>query len=221
VASVGDGLSAGSVLSGRYPGDRFLMALLRACADAVVLGSGTLRASPGHLWTPAHVYPQLAPSFAALRRSLGLGPEPRLVVLTARGEVDVSHAALERGATVITTAAGARALENRLPAGSEMVVMGDSGPLHLPGALDELRDRGLSVLVTEGGPLLMGQLMQQRLLDEAFLTISPLFAGRDGERRPGMVDGAELLPRPGIWSRLLSVRRHGDHLFVRYGLRAS
>jgi riboflavin biosynthesis pyrimidine reductase len=195
------------------------MALLRACAEAVVLGAGTLRASPGHLWTPAHVYPQLAGSFAALRRSLALSPEPRLVVLTASGEVDMTHPALERGATIITTGGGARTLENNLPATCELVVMGDSGPLDLAQALDELRDRGLSVLLTEGGPRLMGQLIKQRLLDEAFITFSPVVAGRDGAHRPGMVEGAELLPRAGAWSRLLSVRRHGDYLFLRYRLR--
>src|SRR4029077_12543557 len=80
------GVSAGSVISGRHAGDRFLMALLRACADGVVLGAGTLRATPGHLWTPAHVYPALAESFAGLRRSLGRGLEPRLVVITRKGD---------------------------------------------------------------------------------------------------------------------------------------
>ena len=54
------------------------------------------------------------------------------------------------------------------------------------------------------------------LLDEAFLTISPVVAGRDGTPRPGMVAGAELLPGRGLWTRLLSARRHGDFLFLRY-----
>src|SRR5260370_5727843 len=70
VATFGSGISAGSAISGKYPADRFLMALLRACADAVVIGAGTLRATPGHLWTPAHVYPDLAMEFAVLRITL-------------------------------------------------------------------------------------------------------------------------------------------------------
>jgi riboflavin biosynthesis pyrimidine reductase len=221
VAALGDGTSSGTVISGKHQGDRFLMALLRACAEAVVLGAGTLRASPGHLWTPAHVYPHLADSFAALRRSLGLSPEPRLVVLTASGEVDMTHPAIERGATIITTGAGARTLENNLPATCELVVMGDSGPLDLAQALNELRDRGLSVLLTEGGPRLMGQLVKQRLVDEAFITISPVVAGRGDESRMGMVAGAEFLPGNGRWSRLLTVHRHADFVFLRYALRSS
>jgi riboflavin biosynthesis pyrimidine reductase len=207
------------VISGRNPGDRFLMALLRACADAVVVGAGTLRATPGHLWTPAHVFPQLADSFAALRRSLGRPPEPRLVLLTARGDLDADHPAIQRGATIVTTAAGARALSDRLPATCEVVAIDGAERLDLSRAVHELRDRGHSVMLTEGGPHVMGGIIEQGLVDEAFITISPVVSGRDGETRLGIVEGAELVPSPGRWARLLSARRHGDHLFLRYRLR--
>ena len=59
------------MISGKDPADRFLMGLLRACADAVVLGAGTLRATPGHLWTPAHVYPALADRVHRLAQRAG------------------------------------------------------------------------------------------------------------------------------------------------------
>jgi riboflavin biosynthesis pyrimidine reductase len=49
--------SSGSTISGHEPADRFVMGLLRAFADAVVIGAGTLRATPTHRWTPAHVCP--------------------------------------------------------------------------------------------------------------------------------------------------------------------
>jgi len=44
--------SSGSAISGDDPADRFVMGLLRACADIVLIGAGTLRATPGHRWTP-------------------------------------------------------------------------------------------------------------------------------------------------------------------------
>jgi len=66
VVTLGSQPSAGSIISGKYAADRFLMGLLRACADAVVIGAGTMRATPGHLWTPAHVFPELATEFIAL-----------------------------------------------------------------------------------------------------------------------------------------------------------
>src|ERR1700694_4778786 len=110
VVSLGTKASAGSIISGKNTGDRFLMGLLRACADAVVIGAGTLRATPGHLWTPAHVYPELATEFTALRSGLGHTREPQLVVVTASGELDASHPAIVKGAIVLTTTDGAKAI---------------------------------------------------------------------------------------------------------------
>lgn len=222
VVSLGQTPSAGSVISGKYPADRFLLALLRACADAVVLGAGTLRATPGHLWTPAHVYPALASDFAALREGLGRRAEPQLVVLTASGNIDFSHPALVKGALIFTTPAGARAIGDRLPASCELVAMSEdaeSTTLDISLVIAELRRRGLRALLTEGGPHVMGRLLERILLDEAFVTISPVVAGRDDERRLGMVEGIELLPGRGGWGRLLSARRHGDYLFLRYRIR--
>jgi riboflavin biosynthesis pyrimidine reductase len=224
VVTLGSKPSAGSIISGKYAADRFLMGLLRACADAVVIGAGTLRATPGHLWTPAHVYPALATEFTALRSSLGRSPEPALVLLTASGDIDFSHPALVRGATVMTTSAGAKKMGDRLPPKCDQIVIGEGNRLDLGKTVAELRGRGLQVLLSEGGPHLMGQLIEGGLLDEAFLTVSPVLAGRrdagDGGRedRMGMVEGVELLPDAGAWGRLLSARRHGDYLFVRYAL---
>jgi riboflavin biosynthesis pyrimidine reductase len=218
VVTLGSTPSAGSVISGKQPADRFLMGLLRACADAVMIGAGTLRATPGHLWTPAHVYPSLATEFTALRSNLGRSREPVLVVLTASGKLDFSHPALVRGAIVVTTAAGAKKIGHRLPPTCEVIAMGRGKSLNLGKTIAELRSRGLKVLLTEGGPHLLGQLIDEGLLDEAFLTISPVIAGRKDERRLGMVEGVELLPKRGVWSGLLSARRHGDYLFLRYRL---
>jgi riboflavin biosynthesis pyrimidine reductase len=218
VVTLGSKPSAGSIISGKYAADRFLMGLLRACADAVVIGAGTLRATPGHLWTPAHVYPALATEFTALRSSLGRSPEPPLVLLTAGGEIDFAHPALVKGAMVVTTAAGVKKIAGRLPPRCELVEIGKGNRLDLGKTVAELRGRGLQVLLTEGGPHLMGQLIEGGLLDEAFLTVSPVVAGRGGDRRLGMVEGVELLPDAGAWGRLLSARRHGDYLFLRYAL---
>ena len=237
VVALGSKPSAGSIISGKYAADRFLMGLLRACADAVVIGAGTLRATPGHLWTPAHVYPELATEFTALRSSLGRSPEPALVLLTASGDIDFSHPALVKGAMVVTTTGGAKKIGSRLPPKSELIAMGKGKTLDLGETIGELRGRGLQVLLTEGGPHLMGQLIEGGLLDEAFLTVSPVLAGRRDagdlvnaplpnppparggrEDRFGMVEGVQLLPDAGAWTRLLSARRHGDYVFLRYAL---
>lgn len=195
------------------------MGLLRACADAVLLGAGTLRATPGHRWTAEHIFPRMARTFADLRGRLGRKPQPRLVLVTASGDFDTSHQALAEGVTIITTKQGAGALEARLPESAEVLTIEKNGRVDLEPAVRELRDHGYNVLLTEGGPHLMGDMLRANLLDEAFLTISPVIAGRNIETRFGMVAGAELLPGHNLWSRLLSARRNGDFLFLRYGLR--
>ena len=216
VVTLGSKPSAGSIISGKYPADRFLMGLLRACADAVIIGAGTLRATPGHLWTPAHVYPDLATEFISLRSALGRATEPQLVVLTAKGDLDASHPALVKGALVITTDDGAKVVERTLPSTCEVIAMGKAANVDMREAVAALRARELEVLLTEGGPHLMGQLIEVGLMEEVFLTISPVVAGRGPEKRLGMVEGVELLPKLGVWSALLSARRHGDYLFLRY-----
>jgi riboflavin biosynthesis pyrimidine reductase len=219
VATLGDQPSAGSTISGRNQADRFLMGLLRAFADVVLLGAGTLRATPGHQWTPEHIFPALAPAFAELRMNLGRKPRPRLVLLTASGNVDVSHVAVIGGATIITTADGAVRLQSRLPDSCDVIQIGGDGLVDPAAAIGELRARGHGAILTEGGPHVMGELIKSRLLDEAFLTVSPVLAGREADSRLGMVAGAEFLPGHGVWSKLLSLRRHGDFVFLRYGLR--
>ncbi|TMD30796.1 MAG: hypothetical protein E6I95_14730 [Chloroflexi bacterium] len=66
----------------------------------------------------------------------------------------------------------------------------------------------------------MGELIRAGLLDEMFLTLSPVLAGRKREQRLGMVEGVELMPKAPVWNRLLSARRQDDYLFLRYGLRS-
>ncbi len=221
VVTFGSGVSAGSVISGKNPADRFLMGLLRACADAVVIGAGTMRATPGHLWTPSHVFPDLAADFAALRQRLGLSPEPRLVLLTATGDLNFKHPALVKGAIVLTTRAIAEQIGSRLPPACEVIALGAGKTLEIKHAFGELPKMGFDVVLTEGGPTLMGELLKARLVDEMFVTLSPVLAGRNKEHRMGMVEGVELLPNVPVWSRLLSARRHGDFLFLRYALPSS
>jgi riboflavin biosynthesis pyrimidine reductase len=220
VVTLGSKPSAGSIISGKYPADRFLMGLLRACADAVVIGAGTLRATPGHLWTPAHVYPELATEFISLRSRLGRATEPQLVVITTKGDIDSSHPALVKGALVITTDEGAEVCGAKLPASCEVIAMGKRAEVDLREAVAALRARGLEVILTEGGPHLIGRLIEAGLLEDVFLTISPVVAGRDREERLGMVAGVELLPKVGVWGTLSSARRHGDYLFLRYRMPA-
>ncbi|MCX4884840.1 MULTISPECIES: dihydrofolate reductase family protein [Streptomyces] len=211
--------SSGSAISGREPADRFVMGLLRACADAVLIGAGTLRATPRHLWTPDHVCPQAAPDFVDLRRSLKRVRQPQLVVVTASGDVPTEHPALQSGALVATTADGASRLAGRLPPTCVILTAVEGSALRMADVLAALHAQGHTAVLTEGGPQLIGHLLGEGLLDELFLTTSPVLAGRDGTSRPGVISGLELLPNQPVWTDLISVRRQNSYLYLRYRLR--
>ena len=197
--------------------DRFVMGLLRACADAVAIGAGTLAASPGGVWTPKQAYPDAAARYAELRAALGLAAEPEIAVLSASGGLDPGHPVFEAGALVLTTDVGQRLLGDRLPGASTVVSLGPGGEIDPTAAVGALRARGHRLLLHEGGPHVIGSFFRAGAVDELFLTISPLLTGRTLlDPRLALVEGADLLP--GLRTRLLGVRRDTDHLFVRYGI---
>src|SRR5579863_8673790 len=66
-----EGKSGGSTISGSNPADKFVMGLLRASADAVMVGAGTLHdVSAESLWTPESTYPDAKHFYAEYRVAL-------------------------------------------------------------------------------------------------------------------------------------------------------
>jgi riboflavin biosynthesis pyrimidine reductase len=207
------------LISGDSETDRFVMGLLRAGADCVLIGSGTLHGSPKALWTPEWAHPDSADAYAKLRRRLGLAPGPVLAVMTASGAIDPAHPAFEHGAIVLTTAVGAERCHRQLPDAVEVVALDGETAVDPAGAVAALRERGCRAICSEAGPHVFGSLVAAGLVDELFLTVSPLLAGRsDLGQRLGLVEASELLPDRREPDRLLSARRDGSHLFLRYAL---
>ena len=215
VVALREGTNSGSVISGHSAADRFVMALLRACAGAVLVGAGTFRATPGHLWHAGQVYPAGAALFAELRGRLGLAPEPLLVLISASGNLDPSHPALRHPTLVATTSEGAARLRGRLPEQTQVAALAD-GPISMAAVLSALHERGHRLVLTEGGPTLVGQLIAEGLLDELFLTTAPSLFGRTAnDGRKTLVEDVDI---SGSALALLSARRHGSFLFLRYAL---
>jgi len=210
-------VQSSKLISGDSESDRFVMGLLRACADVVLIGSGTLRGSPRSRWTPERVYPAAGAAFAELRRRLGRPPEPELAVLTGSGSIDPAHPAVAAGAVVLTTEQGAAILRGRLPASSTLIAVGTGNEVDPRAAVDALHARGHRLILSEAGPHVFGSLLESGLVDELFLTLSPLLGGRHaaGERL-ALVEGTEFLPTELVAGRLASVRRERAHLFLRY-----
>jgi riboflavin biosynthesis pyrimidine reductase len=207
-----------ALIAAESEADRFVMALLRACADVILVGSGTLLASPQGTWRADRAYPPAADALAGLRRLRRLPEQPRLAVVTTGASLDVSHPALARGAFVLTTRAAATDLRASVPADAEVVAVNEGDAVDLAAALSFLRRRGHAVVLSEGGPTVLGSLLASHLVDELFLTVSPLVAGRAAAARLSLVEGVELLPGVRVEASLRSVRRSGSHLLLRYGL---
>ena len=115
----------------------------------------------------------------------------------------------------LTTALDAKALGG---VAREVVAVNEGELVDLRSAIALLHDRGHTLILSEGGPHLFGSLLVQGCVDELFLTVSPLLAGRSARARLALVEGRELLPETAVQTELLSVRRHEEHLFLRYAL---
>ena len=81
-----------------------------------------------------------------------------------------------------------------------------------------LRGRGHRRILSEAGPHVFGSLVEAGIVDELFLTVSPLLAGRLDSAPFGLVEGVALLPGHEQPARLRSARAHGSHLFLQYAL---
>ena len=152
----GPGEAGGGSVSGFNEADHMVMGLLRAFADAVIFGTGTLHEDTGHVRTAAFVYPPLAAEYAELRRRRGrAAPNALNVVVSATGRVNLDEPTFHHPdlrVLIATTALGAaRLAEVTLPDGVEVRVVGGVSvapeEIHAaPGAADG----GLAVDVTAG-----------------------------------------------------------------------
>ena len=214
----GGSAPSGGIISGRNEADRFVMGLLRSFADAVLVGAGTLRAEGGRaLWTPDFIFPAAAAAYRLLRQMLGRDASPRLVIVSARGELNPADRALQAGALVLTTAAAAGRLREVLPNAAEVRAVSEADHLEVGDIFDAVQAAGHRTILTEGGPKLFGQLVADDRVDELFLTVSPVLSGRKDHRSFGIIDDVDF-GRVHKRSRLLSVRRHESHMFMRYRL---
>jgi riboflavin biosynthesis pyrimidine reductase len=213
----------GADISGFDERDRWLMGLLRARADAVMIGDGTLKAEPDHGLTAAAVCPADAPAFVTLRETEGRRPEPVHVIVSndgdlpwdaavfCRSDLEVVVATTERAPAAVHREAATRAADvDVLVVGEERADIGGLARL-LSGRWD------VRTIVCEGGPRLYGTMLREQLAVDEFLTVSPLVVGDDGEglHRPSLIEGLRFRPGATPRSRLLSVRAGGDHLYLR------
>lgn len=206
------GIDGSAAVGGRVgglssPTDRHLFVLLRSFADAVLIGAATVRAEGyGPVRLPSALQDE--------RVAAGRSRVPPLAVVTRSLDLDWSSALFAPDVAVrpiiITVAAAADTAPAAVRARADLIIAGDQS-VDLRMACGELRRRGMTTVLTEGGPTLLGELMARELLDELCLTLAPL-AGGDPlpvavrPEGPGGLQGFSLA----------SVLEEDGHLFLRY-----
>jgi riboflavin biosynthesis pyrimidine reductase len=221
-------------VGGKSDTDHMVMGILRARADAVIFGSGSLREDKGHVHTPAFISPPHAEAYAAMRVALGKGEaQPLSVVMSASGQIDLDERTFHAPGLqviVVTTSVGeARLRDETLPAGVEVRVVAATADGAAESTVDVLAmlqlladDYGVRVALNEGGPLVLASFLAVGAVDELFLTLAPQVAGRAVERpRRSLVESVAFSPADAPTAHLLSIKQAGDHLFLRYAIKSS
>jgi riboflavin biosynthesis pyrimidine reductase len=184
--------------------DTLLLGELRTLADAVLIGSGTLRAEG---------YGRLVGNLerVARRQAAGRSSTPPAVLLSRSLDLPWDAGLFAAAGQPVLICTGSDADPPEVAAPLEVIRLADPSPA---AALHELRARGIRALLCEGGPTLFGALLASGLVDELFLTVTPLLTGDADE--PAIVEGGRLPEPAGL--KLLWTMRSGGELFLRYGL---
>jgi len=213
------GHEGGGDVSDFNPHDQWLMGLLRARADAVIVGANTLRSESEHIWTAQFIYPGDADGFGELRAAESRASTPLQVFVTRSGDISGDAAVFQDptlSVVIITSEHG----RDNLPVAHlprVTVIVAGEREVDLPEALSRLNsDYGVRTVLCEGGPRVYGAFVAAEVLDDEFLTLSPVLIGASAaEPRPGLIEGLAIPPGSTQRSRLVSVRRADDHLFLR------
>ena len=187
-------------------GDLEVFRALRREVDAVLAGTGTLRAEQ---------YGRILkiPESRERRRRRGLAPEPLATTLTRSGDVPLDIPLFAEPEAKVVLFSGREIDVSGAAAQVEVVVL---GPPHLASALAHLRaHHQVRVLLCEGGPAMLAALVRERLLDELFLTLAPQLTG--GGSGPALTTGPELPELRGM--ELAGVLERAGSLFLRYRVR--
>lgn len=176
----GGATSGGSSGAMGGPGDRLVFNLLRELADVIVVGAGTVRIE-------GYSGAQLSVAQRQHRQARGQSEVPPLAIVTKSGHLNRDMAVFTRTEVppLVLTCAAAAAQTRRLLSGVCEVVDCSGGD---PEKVDEatllaiLGARGLRRILTEGGPMLLGSLIERDMLDELCLTIAPYIVGGQARR---------------------------------------
>jgi riboflavin-specific deaminase-like protein len=186
-------------------GDRTMFHLLRTQVDAIVAGTGTLRAERyGALVRDERL--------VQIRTREGRAAQPLAVVISRSGQVpfDIPLFADDRSRVAIYGPGDITVPESA--AQVQLHALPDEGDRELAGVLRSLRhEHDVRSLLCEGGPRLFTAMLAEDLVDELFLTLAPVLVGGHELGITAGPDLGALAPLRLVWA----LERDG-HLFLRY-----
>jgi riboflavin biosynthesis pyrimidine reductase len=187
------------------PADRALLRELRAAVDAILVGTGTLRAER---------YANLLDDDQRTQRvAAGLDAEPIVATVSRRLDLpaDIPLLAEPTARVQVYTRS-----EGEVPSQGAWVAVHRfaDDELTMPAILEHLRsERDARAILCEGGPTLLRELVAADCIDDLLLTVAPMLVAGDA---PTPLSGAALDPPVGM--ALRTIHRSGDHLFLHYTL---
>lgn len=172
-AATHDGVSGGL----NNPADKQVFDTLRMLSDVIVVGAGTVAAEGyGNI--------RLDSDAADWRRSNGLPDQPRMAVVSASLSLAPDHPVFATAAArplVVTHAATPADRRRALDDVADVLVCGD-GAVDTRAMVAALAARGMPQILCEGGPHLLGALIEADCVDEFCLTVSPVLEGGSAGR---------------------------------------
>jgi len=208
----GKAVVAGRAAALGSPADRLMMRRIRAAADCVLVGAGTVRAEVFDI--------RVGPEEQAARLARGQSAQPLAAVVTNTGELPLTRRAMFRGReprpVIFASERALSAYPERFARAREVarvIPVGVEAPDRAQLLATLVRDLGVRRLVVEGGPTLNQSLFAAGLVDELFLTLSPRIVG--GRSKTIVEDGFE----PSLdlaHLELISAAPVGGELFLRY-----
>lgn len=201
-----DGKAALNGRSGKLGGplDRVMFQAIRALADVVLVGAQTVR-------TERYGPIQLSQDLQSARSDAGMAPNPLLAVLSRTLSLPNDRGLLDapEGLVLMT---GADAAPDRIrqaeDSGIRVEQLGESDST-VAAALDRLSETGAHVVLTEGGPSVLADIIEADRLDELCLTLAPRLLG----------DGLNLIERSGLEGRRWQLQHcwaADDDLYLSY-----
>jgi diaminohydroxyphosphoribosylaminopyrimidine deaminase/5-amino-6-(5-phosphoribosylamino)uracil reductase len=186
------------------PETRDYVHLLRGEHDAIMVGIGTILKDDPRLtvrhpqWTGKKIVRIILDS------ALRLPVQARILTTLAEGQVLVFT--MDRASSRKRAALEKRGVE-------VIAISGQSRPIEVPEVMARLGERGIASLLVEGGSRLLTTMIEEKLADKLFLTVSPRLIG--GETAPSILEGEGVrLVRRSWRLRKVSAFPIGDDIII-------